>query len=192
MAATALQKCDQTESLPRATARTAKLQDCLLLIDDNEEAMTLVRAALEEFADGIYRLEWAINLNEGLNRLSRGGVDVVLLDLGLPESSGSESFAWVREIAPRTPVVVLTADDSEETEFAVKAGGPEGYLVKHQVSGSMLVDAVKAALSAAGQAIDQPATPQKLSRPLFRLDEQSNRKRTHPERRRTNRGSTLL
>ena len=170
MAATAPRKYNDVESLAHATAPKVERQDCLLLIEDNQEAMTLVRAAVEEHADSTCRLEWAVNLSEGLNRLSRGGVDVVLLDLGLPESSGFESFAWVREIAPEIPVVVLTADERQETEFAVTAGGPEGYLVKHQVSGTMVIEAVKAALSANKQRVGQEKTPRKLSRPAFGPD----------------------
>ena len=70
----------------------------------------------------------------------------MLLDLGLPETSGAESYACVHEIAPETPVVVLTADSREETEFAVTSSGAEGYLIKDQVSGSLLLQAIRAAL----------------------------------------------
>ncbi len=124
----------------------AKRQERVLLIEDNEEAMHLVRYALEEHGGGKYSLEWAESLIAGLEQLSAGGVDIVLLDLGLPESSGPESYAWVREIAPSVPVVVLTGDDREETEFAVAAGGAEGYLVKDNVSGARLLQVIRAAL----------------------------------------------
>ena len=136
------------ECLPLATAPTPVRQDCVLLIEDNEEAMWLVRYALQEHGNGRYHLEWADNLSGGVNQIHKGGVDVILLDLGLPESSGPESYAWVREVAPKIPVVVLTGDAREETEFAVTASGAEGYLVKDLVSGSLLLEAVRAALYA--------------------------------------------
>ena len=61
----------------------------------------LVRYAIDEHGSGEYRLEWANSLSHGLERLSKENVDVIVLDLGLPESSGPESYAsWVREIAP--------------------------------------------------------------------------------------------
>ena len=44
--------------------------------------------------------------------------------------------------------MVLTADDREETEFAVTASGVEGYLLKDQVSGAYLLQAIRAALYA--------------------------------------------
>jgi len=94
----------------------------------------------------------------------------VLLDLGLPDSSGPESYAWVREVSPKVPVVVLTGNGSEETEFAVTASGVEGYLVKDQVSGSLLLQAIRAALYANKQRkLRQPMIP-RLFEPRFQTD----------------------
>jgi DNA-binding response OmpR family regulator len=168
MAAVATQLQEDQESLPLATGAAAKLQECVLLIEDNEEAMWLVRYAVQEHGNGRYRLEWAHTLNEGLEHLSNGGVDVVLLDLGLPDSSGPESYAWVREVSPQVPVVVLTGNTSHETEMAVTAGGVEGYLVKDQVSGSLLLQAISAALYTNKQRV-KPAQYPKLLRTRFRL-----------------------
>jgi DNA-binding response OmpR family regulator len=159
---------DDLDGLPLASGPAAKLQECVLLIEDNEEAMWLVRFALQEHGNGRYRLDWANTLNEGLEHLSNGGVDLVLLDLGLPDSSGTESYAWVREVSPQVPVVVLTGNTSQETEMAVTAGGVEGYLVKDQVSGSLLLQAIGAALYAKKEQI-KPAHYPKLLRTRFRL-----------------------
>jgi len=134
--------------LPKQIETAAMQQKCVLLIEDSEEAMLLVRFALEEYGQGVYRLEWASNLGEGLDFLSVGQIDVVLLDLGLPDSSGPESFAWVREIAPHVPVVVLTGDAKAETERAITAGGVEGYLVKDLVSAADVVETLRDALLA--------------------------------------------
>jgi DNA-binding NarL/FixJ family response regulator len=159
---------DDLESLPLAAGPAAKLLECVLLIEDNEEAMWLVRFALQEHGNGRFRLEWANTLNEGLEHLSKGGVDVVLLDLGLPDSSGPESYAWVREASPEVPVVVLTGNTCQETEMAVTAGGVAGYLVKDQVSGSLLLQAIGAALYAEKQRV-KPADYPKLLHTRFRF-----------------------
>jgi DNA-binding response OmpR family regulator len=172
MASVAVQLFEEEdlECLPFATAPVGRQQECVLLIEDSEEAMLLVQYALKEYGSGKYRLEWAVSLSEGLDHLSQGGVDIVLLDLGLPESSGPESYAWVREIAPEVPVVVLTADGREETEFAVTASGVEGYLVKDQVSGSHLLQTIRAALYANKQKHEQPSDViGNLLRPRFRM-----------------------
>jgi DNA-binding NarL/FixJ family response regulator len=170
MAAVALQVEDDLECLPRATGPTAKLQEAVLLIEDHEEAMWLVRYALQEYGKGRYRLEWADTLSGGLDQLARGGIDIVLLDLGLPDSSGPESYAWVREVSPKLPVVVLTGNPSEETEFAVTASGAEGYLVKDQVSGSLLLQAIRAALYANKQRKLRQTLLPRLFQPRFRID----------------------
>ena len=121
-------------------------QECVLLIEDSEDSMALVQFALQKYGAGRYRLTWAGNLIDGLERLQKDRVDVVLLDLGLPDSSGPVSYAWVRQIAPSTPILVLTGDTSQETEFSVLASGAEDYLVKSQLSGPSLLEAIRAAL----------------------------------------------
>lgn len=141
-----LQTCDVIDTLPRSNAQVEKRQECVLLIEDNEEAMLLVRYALQEYGDGTYRLEWADGLSAGLYRLSKGGIDLVLLDLGLPESSGPASYAAVRKAAPDLPILVLTGDTREQTEVAISASGVEDFLVKDDISGSLLLQAIRTAL----------------------------------------------
>lgn len=149
MAALMLEVDDDAVTCSPQRSKTAAMQQkCVLLIEDSEEAMLLVRFALEEYGQGAYRLDWATNLGAGLDYLATGEIDIVVLDLGLPDSSGPETFAWVKEIAPRVPVVVLTAEDKAETERTMTAGGVEGYLVKDRVSAVRLVETVRAALNA--------------------------------------------
>ena len=71
-----------------ATVTALAPQKCVLLIEDSEDVMLMVQFALHEYGQGKYRLEWATHLSEGLDQIRKCGVDVVLLDLGLPESSG--------------------------------------------------------------------------------------------------------
>jgi DNA-binding response OmpR family regulator len=139
---------DDVDCLLRVTTVTGKLQECVLLIEDSEDAMLLVRYSLLEYGDGRYRLKWVESLSEGLDLLSKGGVDIVLLDLSLRDSAGPSSFASVRETAPEVPVLVLTGDTSEETEFAAAAWGVDDYLVKDQVSGARLVEVIHTLIDA--------------------------------------------
>jgi CheY-like chemotaxis protein len=106
----------------------------------------LVRYALQEYGNGAYRLEWADGLTAALHRLSKPGVDLIILDLGLPESSGPQSYAAIRNAAPDLPVLVLTGDTREETELAIDATGVEDFLVKDEVSGALLLQAIRAGL----------------------------------------------
>ena len=146
MGSIALKLDEAPERALNAEEPTGKLQETVLLVEDSEEAMFLVQCALEEYGHGAYRLEWVGGLTGGLARLSKGGIDLVLLDLGLPESSGPASYVKLREAAPDVPVLVLTGDTREETESAVAARGVDDYLVKDEVSGSLLLQAIRAAL----------------------------------------------
>jgi DNA-binding response OmpR family regulator len=146
MGSVALKLDGVQDGLPGAETPSGKLQETVLLVEDSEEAMYLVQCALEEYGHGAYRLEWVDGLTGGLARLSKGGVDLVLLDLGLPESSGPASYVRLREAAPDVPVLILTGDTREETESAVAARGADDFLVKDEVSGSLLLQAIRAAL----------------------------------------------
>ena len=118
----------------------------VLLIEDNQEEMLLVRYTLEEFGQGRYDLEWANKLTAGIDRLREGGIDVVLLDLGLPECQGPTSYVAVRNTAPDVPAIVLTGDEREQTEQIVMNYGAEDYLIKDEVSGLQLVRAIRSAI----------------------------------------------
>jgi DNA-binding response OmpR family regulator len=123
-----------------------------LLIEDNPEPMVLIQTNLQEFGQGWYRLDWACRLIDGIERLGRartpgeGRIDVVLLDLGLPECDGYDSYLAVRKKAPDVPVVVLTGDCREKTVEMVIKGGADGYLVKEEVSGLRLIEAMEGAI----------------------------------------------
>ena len=152
MATTALKAVDKaclkesSESSPRSVPPVSRRVQCVLLIEDSEDAMLLVQYALYEDGCGKYKLVWASCLSDGLSRVKEGGIDIVLLDLGLPEASGAVSYAKLHEAAPELPVVVLTGDTREETELSVFSKGVEDYLVKDQVSGSLLINAIETAL----------------------------------------------
>jgi DNA-binding NarL/FixJ family response regulator len=144
---TALNELD-LDSLLVAPAATGVRPEKVLLIEDSEEAMLLVRYSLQAYGDGRYRLKWVESLSEGLVQLSQGGVDIVLLDLGLPDSSWPSTLASVREKGPEVPVLVLTGDTRRETKFAAAAYGMDEYLLKDQVSGAQLVRAVRTVIGA--------------------------------------------
>ena len=133
-------------TLPAKVAPAAEPLARVLLIEDNQEEMMLVRYTLEEFGQGKYELEWNSRLAQGLERLREGGVDVVLLDLGLPECNGVMSYIAVRNTTPDIPTIVLTGDESEQTEQLVMNYGAEDYLVKNEVSGLHLLRAIRGAI----------------------------------------------
>lgn len=119
----------------------------VLLVEDDEDAMLIVSFALQEYGADRFELIWAKDLKSGIDSLA-SGADIVLLDLGLPDNSGVMAYQQIRQIAPKTPMVVLTANDCPETEFALLASGANDYLEKRLTSGPFLIQSIEAALSA--------------------------------------------
>ena len=73
----------------------------VLLIEDDPADARLIMEALSAEIDSPFRVEWVTLLSAGLERLSKEGVDVVMLDLSLPDVQGIEAVeqvAWLRQI----------------------------------------------------------------------------------------------
>ena len=129
---------------PDATDIPRKGKQCVLLIEDDEDAMYWVQHALKEYGNGKYKLEWKQCLSDGLSRLLKGGIDLILLDLGLGDCSSPFTEVWVRKAAPKVPIVVLSGDPAGDVESSLP--NSEKHLVKGQVSASGLVEAISEAL----------------------------------------------
>jgi diguanylate cyclase (GGDEF)-like protein len=85
-------------------------------------------------------------LSAAIERLSRGGVDVVLLDLDLPDSQGIETLERLNAFAPDVPIIVLAS--GEDLELAVRAvqTGAQDYLVRGQLGKDLLERAIHYAI----------------------------------------------
>ena len=118
----------------------------VLLIDDNREYAYLIGEYIEMVRPGLFELEAVTRLSTGLERLVGGGVDLVLLDLTLPDSQGLDTFITVHGNAPEVPVIVLTGLDDERTAMEAAREGAQDYLVKGQVNGDLLVRCMLSAI----------------------------------------------
>ena len=89
-------------------------------------AMTL------QSVSGIRRVIHAESLAQASNHLANGAnVDVILLDLNLPDVDGLEGLLHLRRAAPRVPVLVVTSVNETRTIRAALAGGASGFVPKH-------------------------------------------------------------
>jgi two-component system cell cycle sensor histidine kinase/response regulator CckA len=115
----------------------------VLLVEDNPEDVLLMRRKLARVPDPVLELESADYLSAGLARLAEAGIDLVLLDLSLPDSHGLETFAQVHAQAPRVPIIVLSGFDDEALAVRAVREGAQDYLVKGQVERDLLVRAIR-------------------------------------------------
>jgi DNA-binding response OmpR family regulator len=152
--------CTALEPMALVAPGADQCQRHVLLIEDDEDLMMLVKSTLARFGKQQYCLIWAKTLHEGLTEALDANIDLVLLDLGLPDSDGSTSYAWVRAAVHEVPIIVLTANESEETKDEVVASGATNYLLKQTISGPLLVLAMEAALLNADQPVKDLLTTQ--------------------------------
>ena len=116
----------------------------VLLVEDSPDYAELVQDWLGAGSDEMsFVLNWTDTVSAGLKRLAAGGVDVILLDLGLPDSNGAPTFAKIRAQAPDIPVIVLSAGDSESLALQLIREGAEDYLVKNTCTSAALIRAVR-------------------------------------------------
>lgn len=118
----------------------------VLLVEQEPEALPLLRKTFEEMEEGRYQVEWVGELARALHRLSLGGVDVVLLDLELPDSEGLASFERTHAFAPDVPIVVLSSVDDEKMAIRTVQGGAQDYLVKGMLDEYLLVRSIRYAM----------------------------------------------
>jgi len=103
----------------------------ILLIDDDQSYCRLVKMALSRAGQPArFAVETAGSLAEGLNYLNSRSFDLVLLDLGLPDSFGLETFDRVYSACPHIPVVMLTGLEDQKVSVEAIQKGASDYLVK--------------------------------------------------------------
>lgn len=111
----------------------------VLLVEDEPAAARLVRELLRDAAD-VELVAQAASLADALEALRRGDLDLdlVLLDLALPDSEGVDTVAAVRTAAPSLPIVVLSGLDDTHRALEAMRHGAQEYLVKGQGAADLL------------------------------------------------------
>lgn len=118
----------------------------VLLVEDNVGDARLIVEALREAATGDFVLEQVQRLEPALERLRRTGVDVVLLDLGLSDSQGIETFQRTHLAAPGKPIVIITGLDDKQMALEAVRLGAQDYIVKGRIEGPLLAQAIRYAI----------------------------------------------
>ena len=111
----------------------AKQSVRVLLVEDNPEDAQVIEEVLTEETDTLFDVTWANSLAAGLKVFEQGKVEVVLLDLKLPDSQGLDTLAKMCQQEPDVPIVILTASDDEWMASQALQHGAQDYLVKGYV-----------------------------------------------------------
>jgi PAS domain S-box-containing protein len=118
----------------------------ILLIEDSPGDARLIQEFLSEIRNTPYVLECADRLSEGLELLAVRDVDLVLLDLSLPDSRGFDTFSRVHAQAPDLPIVVVTGLDDEMLAVQAVQASAQDYLLKGEINSGLLWRAMRYAI----------------------------------------------
>ncbi|HEX5163847.1 MAG TPA: response regulator, partial [Thermomicrobiales bacterium] len=116
----------------------------ILLIEDNPADADLIRDVLDDLdataepGAPTFALAHADRLSRAQERLADGDIELVLLDLTLPDSHGFETFSTVASRFPDLPIVVLSGLDDETLAMRAVRDGAQDYLVKGRVDADLL------------------------------------------------------
>lgn len=118
----------------------------LLAVEDNPADVRLLMEVLHETSSMEFELLGASTLKEAVDLLVGGTIDMVLLDLNLPDSQGLESLDRIKAIPTSPAVIVLTGLDDRETALHALAHNAQDYLVKGKITSDALERCIRYSL----------------------------------------------
>ncbi|MCB9799352.1 MAG: diguanylate cyclase [Candidatus Omnitrophica bacterium] len=117
-----------------------------LLIEDSPVDAKVIKNQLAQQGSLVVDLSCRESIAEGLKRLANQDIDVILLDLNLPDGQGLDSFVKIHERAEDVPVIVLTSMDDEETGLDALKMGAQDFLIKGSFDYHFLFKTIRYAL----------------------------------------------
>lgn len=118
----------------------------VLLVEDNVSDAELIRVMFRKERAGSFELTHLLSITDAIRHLAKGGVDIVLLDLGLPDGGGLETVRRAHAVAPDVPLIVLTGLDDEQLAAQAIKEGAQDYLIKGQIQNRALPRALRYAI----------------------------------------------
>jgi signal transduction histidine kinase/DNA-binding NarL/FixJ family response regulator len=114
----------------------------ILIVEDNPGDILILKERLT--ASGArFSITNVSMLKEAFSELKTGNFDVVLLDLGLPDSLGIDSLKTILSFEPGPPVVVMTGMDDEDMALASLREGAQDYIVKNSLDPENILRSIR-------------------------------------------------
>lgn len=117
----------------------------VLLFEDNPVTARVICEMLRSAGGCV--VDHVGRLSQGLERLRAGSFDLVLLDLGLPDSEGEETLVRVYESTSELPIIVITAQKPGDLALRAAELGAQDFLLKSEVSSASLTRAIHYAVA---------------------------------------------
>lgn len=111
----------------------------VLVVEDDLEYASLLHIILGEVNPGLCQLTHIDNLKDALSLLPHHNIDIVLLDLFLPDSFGLDTFFQIASNAPDIPIVIITALNDKTAAVRAVREGAQDYLIKDELNVNQLL-----------------------------------------------------
>ncbi len=146
----------------------------ILLIEDNSTFARLVERALAKMPDH-FILDHQMTLRGGMRRLEKEEFDIVLLDLTLPDSRGLAGLMRLKRLVPTTPIIILTALDSEQLSLEAIDRGAQDYILKDYYHLDLLKQSIQHAIARQEQLLENKQLTQSLREKKRELEKKNKR-----------------
>jgi DNA-binding response OmpR family regulator len=114
----------------------------ILFIEDSVADVKLIKESLKSVIEFSFALDHAMNLGSGLAKLAEQKYDAIILDLGLPDSSGLDTLAAVRAKNEEVPIIILSGNADRSILLDALSKGADNYLLKDRADGNRIAIAV--------------------------------------------------
>jgi signal transduction histidine kinase len=118
----------------------------VLVIEDNAGDVRLLREMFSGERAGSFELTHLLRMSEAEIHLAKGGVDITLLDMGLPDGHGLDTVRRAHAAAPGVPLIILTGLDDEALAAEAMTQGAQDYMIKGQIESRALPRALRHAI----------------------------------------------
>ena len=142
----------------------------LLIVEDNPADVLLIEEHLSEFPGKQYEIAVAETLTDGIERLKKNDIDVVLLDLSLPDSSGLDTVRTLITKYPNMVIIVLTGLQDEQVALQAVRYGAQDYIEKRQISSTLLNRSISYSIERKNTLLEKERLLSDLSRVLDQLE----------------------
>lgn len=139
----------------------------VLMIDDNEDDIVLMRERLAELADGPYAFNAEVEAGNVIDRVKETNPAVIFLDYRLSTTTGLEVIREMRKVGLLQPVIVLTGQGDEYLAAEITRAGANAYLIKDDIATTRLPETIEYVLEEARRSAPDRA---ERSQTLTRLD----------------------
>jgi diguanylate cyclase (GGDEF)-like protein/PAS domain S-box-containing protein len=123
---------------PSLAQKVIKMANRILILTKNPDDANELQNVLAHATDGPFVVEWLQELSLGIERLSNGGIDAILVDLTLADSEGIETFDRLFAASRHTPIMTLSTTENETLARQSVQKGAQGYLLKGFFANSLL------------------------------------------------------